>query len=393
MAGRRTQQQRETNVKKGSSRSSHGAADPHPASGTGRRRLGRQADSSITLPEGVSLPLLRTSERTTYKKCEFLWWLIYENKLQPQTEMPALRFGSLVHKALAAYYVPGVKRGVHPARAFEKAYEEDAKHNSEIFGMRVDEEDRWVNALELGVAMLENYVSEYGKDDRWEVLVTEMPFRVLVSHEVRIDAWPHSKVVPWFWYTGVLDGVWRDRMDKTLWIPDHKTTAGIGDSKLKYLQVDDQAGAYWSWGVQFLREQGMLGPKQQLNGMMYNFLRKALPDERASKIVNGKRVYVNLDGSISKKQPSPYFLRQPIFRDEFDRAEAQRRSLIDQHRLELLRSGELEISKNPGMFTCPTCSMRDVCELHETGNDWKTFLKQTTKPWDPYAEHEVYDGR
>jgi hypothetical protein len=145
--------------------------------------------------------------------------------------------------------------------------------------------------------------------------------------------------------------------------------------------------------VDFLREQGILKPKQQLAGMLYNFLRKAMPDERHSKMVNGKRVYLNLDGTISKKQPSPYFLRQPIWRDEYDKQEAKRRSMVDMRRIELFRAGQLEMSKHPGMFTCPSCAMRDACELHETGNDWEQFLAQTTKPWDPYAEHEVYDGR
>jgi hypothetical protein len=295
--------------------------------------------------------------------------------------------------ALAGWYIPGIKRGVHPAKTFAKAYDAEIARNEEIFGFRVGDDEKWENARDLGIAMMNNYVDEYGQDSEWKVIATEMPFKVLVHHEVRIDEWPHSRVEPWFYYVGIVDGVWEHRVSHDLWIPDHKSTAGIGDSKLNYLQVDDQAGSYWSWGVDYLREVGILKPKQQLAGMLYNFLRKAMPDERPSKIVNGKRMYLNLDGSVSKKQPSPYFLRQPIYRDEFDREEAKRRALVDFRRTELFRSGELEMTKNPGMFTCPTCAMRDACELHETGNDWEGFLNQTTKSWDPYAEHEVYDGR
>lgn len=344
---------------------------------------------------GRGLPMLRTSERTTLKKCEWLWDRTYNDRLKPHTDAPALRFGSLVHRALAAWYVPGVKRGTHPAVAFEAAYEDDMKENQEIFGMRVGEGDdeRWENAHELGIAMMNNYVDEYGNDDRWEVLATEMPFRVLVTHEVRKAEWPHSKVEPWFYYTGVIDGLWRDRRDKKIWIPDHKTTGGIGDKNWSHLVLDDQAGAYWSYGVDFLREKKILGPKQRLAGMMYNIMRKAMPDERASKLIDGKRMYLNQDGTVSKKQPSPYFKRMPIFRDEHDREEVKYRAQVDYARIELFRRGQLPLTKNPGMFTCPMCPMRDACELHETGNDYLAFLEQTTKQWDPYSEHEVYEGR
>jgi hypothetical protein len=355
--------------------------------------------------------MLRNSERGTLKKCEFLWDLTYNRLLKPQTEMPALRFGSLIHQALAAYYVPGVKRGESPVTAFERAYAEDLKVNTELFGMRVEEDDVWVNALELGIAMMKNYLEEYGADDGWEVLVTEYPFEIVVHHPAcelcgaGTKRTLSAKVVagcpdcggqggqPWFLYVGVLDGVWRKRKDKTIWIPDHKSTAGIGPKTTAHLQLDDQAGSYWSWGVDALVRAELLKKNQKLNGMLYNFMRKALPDERPSKIINKKRVYLNKDGTVSLKQPSPYFLRQPIFRDEFDRAQAKHRSEVDFRRMELFRSGELEISKSPGMFTCPSCAMRDACELHETGADWESFISQTTKTWDPYAEHEVYDGR
>lgn len=378
---------------------------PTARRGVAKQRESGQTHESASLRRGArakagtmpALPMLRNSERGTLKKCEFLWDLTYNQHLKPDTEMPALRFGSLVHKALAAYYVPGVKRGEHPATAFEKAYTEDLKQNQQVFGMKVDEDEKWVNALELGVAMLNNYVDEYGKDDRWEVLATEMPFETLVykpwTYDPNYPPEAQATAEPWFLYVGVVDGCWRDRGDKSIWLPDHKTTAGIGDKKLSYLQVDDQAGGYWSFGVEFLVQHGFLKQNQKLAGMLYNFLRKAMPDERASKFVKGKRMYLNLNGSVSAKQPSPYFARVPIWRDEFDRAEAKRRAEIDYRRIEMFRTGELEMSKSPGMFTCPSCAMRDVCELHETGHDYISFIKQTTKQWDPYAEHEVYDGR
>ena len=326
----------------------------------------------------TNLPMLRTSERSTLKSCEWKWYLTYERRVKPQVDMPALRFGTLIHVALAAWYIKGVKRGEHPAIAFERLYEAELAETQQLYGARAGEDDKWVSAGELGPAMLSNYVDQYGKDDRYEVLVTEHPFQ-----------W----VMPNFIYTGVVDGVWRDRSDKSVWIPDHKSAASISDSKLNYLQLDDQAGAYWSFGVMALKKQGLLKQDQKLRGMLYNFLRKQMPDERQSKILNGKRVYLNLDGSVSKKQPSPYFMRVPIYRDEHDKEMTMARAAMDAERIAELRSGARPVGKTPGQFTCPMCPMLDACELHETGNDWEGFLQQTTKQWDPYAEHEVYDGR
>jgi hypothetical protein len=338
--------------------------------------------------------MLRTSERSTLKSCEWRWDLEFNQRIKPDYAMPALRFGTLWHKAMAAYYVPGIKRGENPVDAFTRFYEADLKAATKM-GVR-DEDGKWVEAGEMGVGMMQNYLDEYGKDERWKVLVTEQPFQVLVNRP-ESDPGYTGPDDPWFIYTGILDGVWLDRQAKKpergLWIPDHKTTAGIGDSKLNYLVMDDQAGAYWSFGVRWLYAKGFLKEGQKLNGMLYSFARKALPDERQWKYVNGKRLYLNLDGSVSKKQPSPYFLRQPIFRDEYDRGQAEARAMNDYTRTELLRSGQLKISKNPGMFTCPGCWARDICELHETGNDYESMIKATTTGWDPYAEHEVYAGR
>jgi len=342
------------------------------------------------------LPMLRTSERSTLKACEFRWDMTYKREHDATTTAPALRFGSLIHGALAKFYKPGIARGPHPAKTFARLYNKELEQ-AEKLGFR-DEDGTWTDAGTLGEAMLENYVEEYGQDEQWEVLATEMPFQVTVMHEVRKDEWPHSKVEPWFSYVGTLDGVWRDRSTKRLWIPDHKTTGGIGGnidhpSIPPYLLMDDQAGAYWSYGVDFLIAKGILKPKQKLAGMLFNFLRKAMPDERPHKLVNGKRLHLNQDGSVSKRQPPPYFARFPIFRDEFDREYAKQRAQDDFKRIELLKAGELNVTKSPGMFTCVTCSVRDICELHETGNDWEAMFKQTMRPKDFYSAHEIQEGR
>jgi len=362
-------------------------------------------------PQLPKLPMVRTSERASMKGCEFAWDLRFNKRLQPDYAAPALRFGTLIHKALAAYYVPGVKRGEHPAIAFERFYEEDLNKQGSHFGQRVDvglDEEKWVSALELGIAMMEHYIDVYGKDDEWEVIVTEFPFETVVYRKERDDGtWEHTmegsdytdgsgiswKAEPVFKYVGVLDGVWRHRRTKELWIPDHKTTAGIGEQKWTHLALDDQAGSYWTFGLDAIRANGWLKPNQQLHGMLYNLMRKALPDDRPFLVENRQRFYLNQNGSISKRQPKEFFKRIPVFRDAYDGQMVRNRAVVDFKRMQMFRSGDLEITKHPGANTCPMCAFRDACELHETGGDWEEYLRMTTKTWDPYAEHEVYDGR
>jgi hypothetical protein len=293
-----------------------------------------------------------------------------------------------------------VKRGPAPATTFTKLYEQDLKRSAKL-GFR-DEDGKWNEAGELGVAMMENYIDEYGKDDEWEVLVTEHPFQVMVynpeSYDPNSPPEAQATAQPWFEYTGILDGVWRHRPSKRAWIPDHKTTDGIGGTSdhpnmPPYLQMDDQAGAYWSYGVDALVKAQLLKQNEKLAGMLYNFMAKKMPDERPYKIVGGRRHFLNKDGSVSRKQPSPFFARQQIFRDEYDREQSKLRAENEYRRIEMLRSGELEVTKSPGRFTCSMCSVRDICELHETGNDWESMLSAVMQPWDPYAEHEIREGR
>ena len=54
------------------------------------------------------------------------------------------------------------------------------------------------------------------------------------------------------------------------------------------------------------------------------------------------------------------------------------------------------VYKTPGplfMSNCKFCEFRDMCELHETGNDWEMFKEATYGNWDPYSDHEIIERR
>jgi hypothetical protein len=311
----------------------------------------------------------------------------FEETLKPKTAVPPLRFGSLIHMALADYYKKGVKRGPHPAKQFAMYYERE-KASQEPFGFRVhdlEEDEVWAEAGPLGEAMLNHYVEQWGKDDQWEVLVTEQPFRQLVYHPAT-----HK---PLFWAVGVMDLVVRDLITKRIHIVDHKTAKAI---QVQYLSLDAQATAYWTWGLDWIYDQGLLKPNQRPAGMIYNHLRKAFPDDRPK---DAGGFSLNRDGSVSKKQPAPYFSRTPIFRDWNERDRARYQIISEFFDMEQVRKSErLEgptappegAYKNNGQFTCPGCWCFDFCELNEMGADWEEMRSLIVKEWDPYAEHETY---
>lgn len=309
----------------------------------------------------------------------------FHETVKPHIDVPPLRFGTLIHASLAAYYKPGIKRGPNPAATFERLYEADLRDVGREYD-RSEVEAKWAEHADLGVVMLERYIEEYGKDDEWRVIATEQPFRVIVNHPVR--------KTPWFWYVGIVDGVWESRRTSKLLIPDHKTTASI---QLQYLRMDDQATSYWTFGVDGLINGRIISPGTKIDGVLFNFLRKAKRDERPRDPKTGQ--YLNKNGSESKRQPAAYHARIPVFRDWHERESARVRVLAEMEDMMRIRreahNGEPPPGayKNPSQFTCNGCWLLDICELHEIGQDWVEMRAMTTRTWHPYAEHEIREGR
>jgi hypothetical protein len=125
-------------------------------------------------------------------------------------------------------------------------------------------------------------------------------------------------------------------------------------------------------------------------------LRKAFPDERPK---DDDGFSLNKDGSVSKKQPTPYFTRTPIYRDFNERENARQQVYAEMQDMERVRAdtrvdGDLAppplAYKNQGQFTCPGCWCFDFCELHEIGADWIEMTDLASKEWNPYEQHTIY---
>ena len=319
--------------------------------------------------------LIRTSERTSFKRCRQSWHWAYNDKLKPHYDAPALRFGTLIHKALELRYPPGVRRGPHPTATFRKLYEEELQEAGKM-GFR-DEDGNWQDMGELGEVMLDGFIKRYDEEDKqYKVLAAEQVFMIPCSVMV---AGERKR----FGYVGTIDVTMQDRSNGRIFFRDYKTAKSISTG---HLALDEQAGAYWTYGPKWLQTQGILKADQTISHIQYIFLRKAKPDAREK---NGAGQYLNKDGTVSKNQPPPLFQTEIVYRDDADRRSVHQRVLNEVSEIMQVRSGDLAVYKNPGPFTCSMCAYKDMCELHESNQDWEAMRDATMQQWLPYEAHDL----
>lgn len=320
--------------------------------------------------------LLRNSERSTFRRCRLKWHWSYNLRLAPMREKGALAFGTMIHAALAEYYPPGYKRGPHPAKTFERLYAEGGTTFSQW-----DEEGNKVPALELGIEMLNGYVNAYGKDDHIDIVQPEQ------SMEIDVYDAQGRYVCTW---VGQSDAVYRNRSTARVGMLEHKTAKTIPDEVRINTGYGDQGLAY-SWAATlFLRHHGLLAEDQQPEHVLFNWLRKALPDDRP-KDENGYAL--NKDGSISKRQPKPLFHRFPLEFGANEFATFNRRVRAEAWEMQQVRKGKLPIYKSPDMTCDWQCQFKDACELHEMGADFESVLELEYGEWNPYSNHELLEEK
>lgn len=370
---------------------------------------------------------MRTSERRDLKSCAQKWWWGNVEGLRPNTTPNPLWLGTAVHEALAGWYLPGTERGSHPAETFAQILDGDRK----TLVTNEDEEKEWVDSRELGVDMLTRYIEFYGLEPNKFIIATEQEFQVILPRPaVSLFGIETPEVRRWLRYVGTFDGVYRDLDTNEIWLDETKTAASIWHD---HLPLDDQAGSYWAVATTILRKKGVLGKNENIAGIMYNFLRKAMGDtrpqnedglrmnkpttkqhyidaieEEASRRdldeiempLTGKETMARLQemcelegieahGDVSASQPPPYFERFPVYRSKGERATMIRRIQDEAIFSEAYREGWLPVTKSPDMMKCRMCSFRRMCELDEQGDaqSVEEFKAAAFHHEEPYAAH------
>lgn len=345
----------------------------------------------VNMSDAAPPPMIRTSERGTFKRCPQRWWWGWREGLKPVDTKPALWFGTGIHLVLEHHYSgPGLKRGKNPLKVW-RDYCQDAS----ITVIRNSLSDQgtdtaFVDAKKMGEAMIDGYMEMWGKDDHIHVLQPEHSFQINIPDG-------HGGIA--CTYCGTYDLAWRDLRDDSVWITDHKTAK---DFSVQHLALDDQAGSYWALATQTLREKGLIGKRESLKGIEYNFLLKFLPpqDDRP---INADGLRCNkptaaelrefgpdFPGSPSKRQPKP--LDQRFMRYRVHRTPGERKSQIERIANEaavmnLYRTKQLPLIKNPTRDCSWDCDFKNLCEVHERGGDWQDFKRIAYRVEDPYAAH------
>jgi len=321
--------------------------------------------------EGVTLSNIRTSERTTFKKCRRLWDFTSANRLnlQPTTEDNNLYFGSAVHAGLEQFHLNQEKD--IPARK-SIAIVAALEYLEENRGDMLDDED-FENLTDLARGMLNYYAAYAEKYDRFKVLEVEKKFEIPLYQLSNGE---------WVYYEGKIDLI--VEFDGEIFIVDHKTAARLDD--LSFLDVDTQISSY-CWAA---RQLGY-----DVSGFMYNELRKAYPSK--PRVLKGGKL------SKDKSQPTSYELYLEAI-DEYNLPESDYADFLDwlkenepefirrtfvyrtpreldiQYQYILNESREMlndpTIYPNPNKMNCNNCKFFGPClELNEGSDPTWTLFK------------------
>jgi PD-(D/E)XK nuclease superfamily len=327
---------------------------------------------------GRQLPILSTSERSSFLRCPWQWWHKYRMGYAPKGETAdALWFGTGIHIALAEWYQKGKRRGPHPAETFDTWCAGEIRDIKAAYAQGDWEEGsfddaKYEDAHDLGVDMLEGYVDKYGKDEHWHIIAVETVFRVRVVREGK----------PVAIFRSAWDGVFRDLRDGEIWVLENKSAKAI---QTNYLEHDNQGGSYFAVASAVLRSRGILGPDEKIAGVMYNFLRKSLKDDRPQ---NETGAYLNMDGSVSKKQPPPRFVRFPIDRSPGEVEGQMTRMANEVFVMNGVRSGAIPLLKNKTR-DCTWCEFSGPCKADDRGSPaYQALLDQHYVQSDPYDHYQ-----
>lgn len=370
------------------------------------------------------LPILRTSERKSFKNCQWQWWYVYVEGLQKKgARRGALWFGEGVHLALEKWYIPGTERGVDPVVTWLDYCREAGD------AIRIEDDEgeflTWVEAKDLGLAIIKHMLEIRGDDDEWEIISPEQTVEVLIENPKK----PGEVLVR---YVGTFDIVARNLRTGQIWLWDHKTAKVI---KVTHLKMDEQAGSYWAIAEPALKEAGVMKPNEKLRGILYNFIAKSPPDERPRNAdglycnkpvkkdylealaglydgqwaeqgdptelpvemtekglkllklpelqVLAKREGVEVFGEPSKVQPAKRFHREEVQRSPKARQRQLVRIADDYAQIKAVRDGQFTATKNPGDH-CNWCSMKTLCEIDEEGGDTDEIIEFMYEKHDPY---------
>lgn len=325
------------------------------------------------------LPLIRHSERVDFKRCPKKWFWRWRMGLVPKAKtFGALELGTWVHAAFAGWYSQPDRDGISLPAWFTAAAHR-AIDEAESLGAPAYLIEKADELTALGEALLTAYQKRYGSDLNVHVIAAEIPLEFEITDETGKLVAVH-KLKP--------DLVYEDEHGD-VWLMEHKTAAQI---RLEHLPIDDQARPYVAMAEPALRKAGIISRNHRFKGVMYNFVRKALPDERPT---NEQGLALNKNGSVSKKQQTPTLVRHPVTLSRAARAIALRRLRVEATLVtsmaDAIRSKRVDpahLPKTPHSSCPKLCQYFTMCVVEEQGGDIKEMQRTMYARENPYAYEE-----
>jgi len=327
------------------------------------------------------LPKITAHERMDFKRCEMKWFWHWRKGLRPKAiSFGALELGTWVHLAFEHWYQKGRRRdGSLPewfAQFADEAIQEALAAGAPDHAIEQAEE-----LLALGELMMKAYETRYGLDSDVIVLSVEIPLDFLIPSWATEEIIAVHKLRP--------DMVFMDG-NGDVWLMEHKTAKTISTT---HLPIDDQARPYGAMAEPALRKAGVINRRHRFRGIMYNFVRKSLPDDRPEDAQGRK---LNLNGTLSKRQPSPQFVRHAVTLSKQAKLVTLNRVRTETQIIaqlgDALRSGEITravLKKTPHKSCVHFCPFFDMCVADENGADIRMMEKAMYRKENPYLYQET----
>jgi hypothetical protein len=323
----------------------------------------------------MELTVVRSGERSRYKRCPKAWYWAWRKGLVPRNaRFGALELGTWVHAAFALWYLKGRKRRKAGLKLLFVAISEAAIAAAQEEGAPEHVIDQAWELQALGMAMMDAYQERYGNDSDVEVIGAEIPLE--------------------FWFAD--DAVHRLKPDLLyadkagdIWLMEHKTAQTI---RTEHLVINGQGASYAAMAERALCRAGVLTKSDSIKGVMYNFLRKKLPDLRPEN-PEGKKL--NKDGSVSKSQPGEQFVRHPLVLTREQKRRVLHRVAGETKEIQgvtrALKAKTLDPAdlKKTDHHTCPKyCEFFAMCVSEEKGADIRMMESTMYFRRDPYVYEE-----
>lgn len=349
--------------------------------------IGVDEEGNLLYEGDVQPIVIRTSERTNFKKCRRLWDYNsgMRQNFEPVRMNHNLAFGIAIHVGLEHYYDPetwsfptDVKLG-NAINAFVKENNRQKQEESAAqSGLDHERKLEYDERMELGVAMLKGYAEWAAPQDQFTPLAVEEKFQVPLMVDGKPLVYGGRPVV----YQVRLDMLLEDEQGR-LWVLDHKTAGSFWD--LGFLDLDTQISSY-AWAAQ--EHYG-----RPIAGIVYNELLKTAPSP--------PKVLTKGNLSQDKRQNTTYKLYQQAIADlgldpepyrgmlDYLRENEKdyfRRTQVFRSQAELQLQGQLilmevadmvdapSIYPNPSKIHCNGCDFRAPCAVENEVGDVEFVL-------------------